>query len=43
LLGTTLVILLVHWITGSWAVGAVAGIIAGGVAVALYPLLLGRK
>jgi hypothetical protein len=42
-LGTTLVILLVHWITGSWAVGAAAGIIAGGLSVALYPLLLSRK
>jgi nucleoside permease NupC len=37
-IGTAAVIVLIHWITGSWAVGATAGVIAGVLSTAMYPV-----
>lgn len=42
-IGTTVVILLMHWITGSWAVGATAGAIAGVLSTAMYPVSFRRQ
>jgi hypothetical protein len=42
-IGTALVILLMYWITGSWAVGATAGVIAGVLSTAMYPLSFRRR
>jgi len=37
--GTALVIVVARWITGSWAVGVTAGVIAGVLSTATYPIL----
>jgi hypothetical protein len=42
-LGTTLVILAAQWITGSWSTGATAGVIAGALSAAMYPVLIRKR
>lgn len=42
-IGTTLVIFVVHWITDSWAVSSAAGVIAGVLSVAMYPILFRKR
>ncbi len=37
--GTTLVIVAAHWVTDSGAVGTAAGVIAGVLSAAMYPVL----
>ncbi len=37
--GTAVVIVVAHWITDSWAVGATAGVIAGVLSTVMYPIL----
>ncbi len=39
IVGTAVIILVAAWISQSWAVSTAAGVIAGVVSVALYPLL----
>jgi hypothetical protein len=41
-IGTAVVILLIDWITGSWAAGATAGVIAGVLSTAMYPVSFRR-
>ena len=41
-IGTAAVILLIYWITGSWAVGATAGVIAGVLSTVMYPVTFRR-
>ena len=41
--GTTLVVLVIHAVSGSWATGGVGGAVAGGVSAALYPTLVRRQ
>ncbi len=41
--GTTVVIGVAHWITDSWAVGTTAGVIAGVLSVAVYPVLFRKR
>jgi len=41
-IGTAVVILVMYWITGSWAVGATAGAIAGVLSTAMYPVSFRR-
>lgn len=41
--GTTLVVLVIHAVSGSWATGGVVGAVAGGVSAALYPTLVRRQ
>ncbi|MEC5190620.1 MULTISPECIES: hypothetical protein [unclassified Arthrobacter] len=42
-LGTTVVIVLTRWVTGSWSTGATAGVIAGTLSAAMYPLLIRKR
>jgi hypothetical protein len=41
--GTALVILVAQWISGSWAVGASAGVIAGVLSVVMYAVLFRKS
>jgi uncharacterized membrane protein YccC len=42
-LGTSLVIIVAQWITGSWSTGATAGVIAGVLSAAMYPALFRKR
>jgi hypothetical protein len=43
ILGTALVIFAAHWVTGSWSTGATAGVLAGALSAAMYPVLFRKR
>ena len=43
IIGTALLILVAHGISGSWPVGATTGVIAGVLSVVLYAVLFRKK
>jgi uncharacterized protein YggT (Ycf19 family) len=43
ILGTTVIILVVYLLSNSWAISASAGVIAGILTTAMYPILFPRR
>jgi len=43
ILGTAAVVVGVHAVAGSWATGAMAGVIAGTITAVTYPMLIRRR